>query len=179
LLIVCYNRNTMRYLDDYSTRDYAAYLRAGESVPDSEEGVDTLNQGESRIIPITDPSGESGRSVFLEMNSTGYISPVEIVQPGVEFRVQSCEGSGTLFVQQIGVNSVRRVRLRSGREVKLRQGDVYGYVPKSDGGWLVRDDGSEPFKEEMERLIGANDSSMQGGLVKRSIERAHQVRNLS
>lgn len=158
--------------------DYNKFLHPGESLLGPEDGsvIELFEQG-SRIVPITYKNGVSGQSVLIDMESTGYVRPVEIVDDEVEFTVETLAGKGTLFVQKFGENIVRRVRLRAGRNYTLGKGDIYGYVPKGDNGWIVRDDATVPFEPAMEKDIEAGTRSDKGGYVRRSIERAYHARN--
>jgi hypothetical protein len=167
----------MKQRAEYSSDKYDLYLEQGESVPSIVGKIIDLEEDSSRIVPIRDVNGVEGQSVFLDMAPDGYVSPVEIVDPEVTFSVSTMEGAGTLFVQKIGTDIVRRVRLRPGIVYTLEGGDAYGYVPKGANGWVVRDDGNVPFEPEMEGAVTTNTANTEGGRVLRSIQRAHRVRN--
>ncbi len=162
-------------MDTYRPEAYATHLESGESVPpaNDETIIELSYQENSRIVPITTSKGVSEQSVFIHMEPSGYVEPVVIVDREAEFTVRTVEGSGTLFVQRIGSDVVRRVRLRNGRKHTLSEGDAYGYISKGDR-WIVRDDCKVPFKPEMEDPIKPGSG---GERVQHSIRRAHAVRN--
>lgn len=117
-------------------------------------------------------------TVVFEIGPDGWVSPVEIVEPGLVLSVRALEGRVALHTQDSDGTERRRLRLRPGKKsrvIELGAGTVYGYSSTRGGASLNAPNIS--FDTKYVEVIHDGDSAEQGGAMLSAMEERELRKN--